>query len=365
VVPNGAQIFPALIDPNFRMAYTESWNLGVEHEFAGQTVLDVNYVGNVGHHILRVVDGNPPDPALVSALLASGVPESALQFSNLYVGQENGLLPFDAVHNNAFFSPFGAGAALNRSIGNSNYNGLQMKVTKQLTHGVQIQGAYTWSHAIDDVSDPLNPTAGDTNFPVNSRNLAEERGNSNFDVRHRAVINYIWQLPFGRGRSFASGGVLGRVLEGWQLSGIATLQSGHPYDIFGTRDSEHTSIAARASLVGTPSIPSGAPRNQTGPSIDAFAETPFDQAGNFGRNHFYGPSYKNMDAVLTKLTSISERFKLETRFEVYNVFNRTQFAVPGNLLADPQTFGLSTTTLTRADATTSARQIQLGLKLNF
>lgn len=365
VVKNGAEIFPGLIDTHFRMAYSESWNFGVEHQLPARVIVNVNYVGNQGHHILRVVDGNPPDPVLVNELLAAGVPPDQLQFSNLYNGAELGVLPFDAVHNNAFFSPFGAGAAFNRSIGNSHYNALQMQVTKNLTHGFQVQGAYTWSHSIDDVQDPLAPTEGSSNFPVNSRKLFEERGNSNFDIHHRAVINFVYELPLGKGKGYLNSGILGKVFQGWQLSGITTLQTGHPFDIFSTVDSEHTSISGRADLVGSPDIPHGATVTETGPPVSAFANPPFGRAGDVGRNNFYGPSYKNVDAVMSKLTSIGERVKLESRFEVYNLFNRVQFDLPGHSLSDPQTFGFSTSTLTRADATTSARQIQIALKLSF
>ena len=84
-----------------------------------------------------------------------------------------------------------------------------------------------------------------------------------------------------------------------------------------------------------------------------------------GRNRFTGPTYYNTDMVLAKHATLTERLKLEARWEVYNVFNRTQFFQPGNLLQDTETFGLSTATITRADGTTSARQMQLGLKLSF
>jgi hypothetical protein len=250
-------------------------------------------------------------------------------------------------------------------VGNSTYNSLQLKVTRRFVHGVEIQGAYTWAHGIDDASDPLVAAAGNRNFPRNSFNLKEERGQSDFDIRQRLSVNYIMELPFGKGRAYLHNGLMGRILEGWQFAGITTVQDGLPYDIFGNRDSEHTALSARASLVGNPAIPAGSPRTQTGPPVSAFALPTFGGPGNLGRNTFVGPGMANWDLVLSKAQSLTERVKLTLRFEFYNLFNRVQFTQPGNLIQDPGTFGVSSGTVTRADGTTSSRQIQLALKVHF
>jgi hypothetical protein len=354
VVEDGAGIYPVLFASNLRMPESENWNLGVQHELAKDLTLEVNYVGTRGVHLLRVVDGNPPNPALVAEQLAAGVPASALQFSSLYFGR------YQSVYNNAFYN-----AALNVSNANSFYHGLQMNVTKRMARGFQVQAAYTYSHSIDDGNDPIDAAQGARNFPRNSFNLAAERGSSDYDLRHRVAVNYVWDLPLGRNRAFLHEGVLAKMLEGFSLSGVSSFQSGHPFEVFGDRDTEHTSLSSRLDLVGNPAIPAGSPSNQTGPPADAFALAQFGFAGDVGRNRFTGPTYYNTDMVLAKHATLTERMKLEARWEVYNVFNRTQFFQPGNLLQDTQTFGLSTSTITRADGTTSARQMQLGLKLNF
>ena len=92
---------------------------------------------------------------------------------------------------------------------------------------------------------------------------------------------------------------------------------------------------------------------------------PYGQAGSVGRDHFFGPGYNNWDMVMSKDTSITERVTLQFRTEVFNLFNRTQFDQPGNLYQNPGAFGFSTETISRADTTTSARQMQFGLKLLF
>jgi hypothetical protein len=179
------------------------------------------------------------------------------------------------------------------------------------------------------------------------------------------VMNYTMELPFGRGRAYLKNGVIGRVLEGWQFAGISVFEDGHPYDIFGDRDSEHTAVSARASLIGDPSIPAGSDRTQTGPAVAAFGLASFGSPGNVGRNSFYGPGSINTDLVLSKSQSITEHVKAELRIESYNLFNRPHFSQPGNLIYDPGTFGISTSTVTQSDGTSSNRQLQLALKLIF
>jgi hypothetical protein len=342
------------------MPTSNNWNFGIQHEILRNLTIELNYVGAHALHQFRVVDGNPPQPDLVAQNIANGTPESDLVFANLWFGGPG----IQSTNNNAFFQ-----AALNETNGSSYYHGLQMSVTKRLSQGFQIQGAYTWSHSLDDASDPLVAASGNRTFPRNSFKLHQEFGNSDFDIRHRVVINYIWQLPLGKGKQLANSGVIGRVLEGWQFSGITSFQTGHPYDIFYNRDTQHTGLSARGDLIGNPALPAGHPKNQTGVNRDAFCvgpscPTPFGNPG-IGRNRFYGPTYNNWNAVLSKDTSISERVKLQFRAEAFNLFNRTQFAQPGNLLQVPATFGFSTSTINNPDATTSARQLQFALKLLF
>ena len=199
-----------------------------------------------------------PNPALVNQLVtfcsdptnSFGCTPGTVTKLNLIEGFDDGRLPFNAVQSNALEQPF-----YQRSIGNSIYNSLQAKLTHRLSHGLQLQGAYTFAHGIDDSNDPLNPAQGNRGFPRNSLNLAEERGNSDNDVRHIAVISYIWEAPLGRGKSYLNSGVVGKIFEGIQFSGITSLQSGHPFDIFTSTDMERTGVSGRADLVGDPFVP--------------------------------------------------------------------------------------------------------------
>ncbi len=361
VVNQGAGDLPFIIDPHLRMPYSESWNFGLQRALPGSVLLEVNYVGSKGTRLLRLVDGNPPQPALVAQLLADGVPPQALQFNNLWFGAETGRLPFDAVNNNALLH-----AEVFNNAASSIYHALQANVTKRMSNGLTFQAAYTWAHAIDDSSDPLTPAAGNQEFPRNSLDLAAERSNSDFDVRQRLVINYSWALPIGRGHTHLAEGLAGKILEGWEVAGITTLSGGLPYDIFAALDTAHTGQQQRPdyNAAGTPLLVSN-PRTQTGPNLGLFSDPAWGSAGNLGRNRFYGPGVNNWDMLLQKTLSLSERVNLQFRAESYNLFNRVQFGQPGNLTSNPGTFGQSTSEVKRPDLTTGARQIQFGMKLSF
>ncbi len=374
----GGFTFPDLFDPNFRTPYSQNWNFGIQRQLTDSLTLEVNYVGVRGLRLFRVVDGNPPQPNLLAALEAYcktpgnayGCVDSATQSTltgyALWVGYEYGLLPFDAVNNTAFEDPSGTpGADLNKSIAQSYYNGLQVNVTQRLSHGVQVQGAYTWSHADDGASDPLVPAAGNRALPRNSFNLKNEYGNSDFDVRHRLSINFVYQPNLGRGRGYLNQGAVGRLMEGWELSGITTFQTGLPFDIFGYRENQHTGLSDRGELIGNPAIPANHPRQQTGPPLSAFGLPDYDTASNLGRNRFYGPGINNWNVALMKDQSVTERVKLQLRFEFYNLFNRVQFSQPDNAMSDTGTFGTSSSQVGQPDGTTGARQIQFALKLIF
>jgi hypothetical protein len=368
VVNQGAGDLPFIIDPHLRMPYSQSWNFGIQRELRGGVLMEVNYVGSKGTRLLRLIDGNPPQSALVAQLEAFCVTQAkpdlcnqSLQFNNLWFGAETSGLPFDAVNNNAFLH-----AEVFNNAASSIYHALQANVTKRMSSGVTFQAAYTWAHAIDNSSDPLTPSLGNQEFPRNSLNLAAERGNSDFDARQRLVVNYSWVLPLGRGHDHLAEGSAGKIFEGWEVAGITTFSGGLPYDILTALDTAHTGQQQRPDYNAAGALlPVSNPRTQTGPNLGLFSSPAWGSAGNLGRNRFHGPGVSRWDMVLQRTFSLSERFRLQFRTESYNLFNRTQFGQPGNLTSNPLTFGQSTSEVRQSDLTTGARQIQFGMKLSF
>jgi Carboxypeptidase regulatory-like domain/TonB dependent receptor len=360
-VPAGSYLSATILDPNLKTPYTQSWNVGIQRDLGHSMVLEVNYVGSSSHRLLRSVDGNPPLPWLVAAAQANGT------LSPTISGGELRILPLlglpQVTGNTAFDEPIEI-----KSIGNSTYNGLQAMFHKRFSSGIDFQASYTWSHAIDDSNDPIDAPGGDRNIARDSFDLHEDRGSSDYDLRHRLIVNWVYEFPIGPGHTHLNSGFAAHALGGWELAGLSTFQSGHPFDIFSSLDSQYTGLTNRPDLVGNPAIPAGAPRNETGPPITAFAVQPYGYPGSLGRNTFTGPTLFNTDVTLLKNTRLSERFRLQFRAEVYNIFNRIQFDVvqaAGDTLSNPASFGLSTNTLVQPDGTTSARQIQLALKLIF
>ena len=359
-------IEPVVIDSNLKLPGSETWNIGIERQIGQHLTGQVNYVGSHSTHALREIDGAPPQPALVQQLLQQGVPESLLQRTNLYTGGtllDNKTTFGPAVNNQDFFHTL-----LQTGRVSGNYNALQASFTEQL-NGLFATLGYSYAHALDNGSDPLVPGAGGAGLPRNSFDLASEYGNSDADVRHRATVAVTYELPVGHGKQFLANGIVGKVFEGMQLSGIEQAQTGLPFDLRGTVDNLHTGLNNRPQLIGKPYpsnrgslVPAG---RITGPSAAAFANAPFDQNVSIRRNTFYGPSFINSDAVFQKTQTLRESVKLVFRAESYNLLNHPNLNSPSSLTVGSPTFGVSTSEIGQNDGTTGARQIQGALKIVF
>lgn len=396
-LPDGTENNTAVVfDQHFRNPSSNNWNFDIQRQLPGSNVIDVAYIGAMGTHVLGQRDGNPPDPAKVQNLYdtvcGNGTPGSGtgpcsiVSSTVLYEPNQFGQSFAPAVNNNALVQPF-----YQLTEFNSIYHALQSKFTHRMTHGLQFQASYTWAHALDDGVDPLNPNLGSRTFPRNSRDLAQSYGNSDNDVRHVFVANYIWQVPFGRGKSYLSSGAIGRFFEGWEFGGIFSAQTGIPFNVRGTVDSQRTGIGAWGYQIGDPfAHPSVGCENGVGIGYVfmpnnaygcAFRNAAYSENGpngtlvggvsNNARNFFHGPGFWDWDMTFSKTTSITERVKLEFRFESYNLFNHPHFTNPGadsaalgNNIASGL-FGVSLGTASQPDGTTTARQAQVALKLKF
>lgn len=378
VLDNGSYGFPALFATNIRPPSVISWNFGIQRQLNKATTLEVNYVGNHATRILRDLTANPPQPDLVNQLLASNVPVDALQFSTLWTGgayfnQNNQLVPFGpAVNNNAIYE-----GNLIQTAGYSFYDGLEVTLTERPWHGLQAQLAYTWSHALDDSSDPIGPAANNNAVPIDNFDLGHEYGNSGQDTPQRAVLNFVYRPAIGRGTGLLSHGVLGRVFEGWEIAGIASFQSGQPYDIYGDLDTLHTGYSDRATVIN-PSVEKALPSTGklfaggifTGYNLNAFnpdssQSAPWGIPANVDRNQWFGPGFNGWNVNIAKTVEITERVRFQLRVESYNLFNRPDFnKTPSNNIADGG-FGYSFSQIGQPDGTTGARQFQIAGKIMF
>jgi len=264
-------------------------------------------------------------------------------------------------------------------------------VNRRFSGGFQVQGVYTYSKSIDTSSglfgEEADNVATAVEIPDRVRN---EKGLSNFDVRHSAVINFLYELPFGKNLQ----GFARQVLNGWEVGSIATFTTGVPFTV---EDSANRSQdqATQANLSERPNLATGASNNPThgvsrgctgfpaGTSVGtptlyfdpcAFTPQPLGTFGNLGRNTLIGPGLTEVDVLVNKHFRMGERRELQFRAEFFNILNRPNFGGPlinfrqifgGDLTNPPRLPPPSATAGLLTKTTTTSRQIQFGLKFIF
>ncbi len=340
-----AVLFPTsqnnLIQDKFVMPSSHSWNFGFQRDLGGNFLLEADYVGTRGYHLIRTINAQMTSVERANLLTGSTNAVS----SSLRTNYLNGSLNTAFGQNSAF---------LITSTGNSVYNAMQLRLTKTLTnekYGLgQLQAFYTWSKSMDDAADALVTGAGDRSLPRDSSGFAggpfAERGLSSFDARHRFVANFIYELPFLKGMSWVD-----RAFGNWVFSGIYQVQTGYPFSVFVNGiDSQGTGLTARARYArnglaaNNADYSSQTDRNYTGPAASLFQD-PFDIAldgeqGDVARSSFEGPGFSKFDFSLIKRIPIREGMRFTVRADFFNLFNTVNFATPINDLLNPN-FGLS------------------------
>ena len=339
-----AVIFPTsqnnILQQKFVTPNSATWNFGFQRELGNQFLFEIDYVGTKGTNLIRTVDGQLTSVARVNAITGVNNPIDPDPRVNYFNGTLN-----QAFGQNSVF--------LITTIGNSRYDAMQVRLTKTLSSkrfGLgQIQGFYTWSHSIDDATDPLVPGTSDRGFPRDSSGYAGglrfERGDSSFDARHRFVLNFIYELPFKSTNRFVN-----YLIDDWTISGIYQAQTGYPFSVFMNGvDRQGTGLSSRASFGdGTNNFASNRTdanaRVYTGPDRALFASTvPLDgNQGTVGRGIFRGPKYANMDFSVIKRIPITERMRFTLRADFFNLFNKVNLGIP-NSNVNSGNFGLSTT----------------------
>lgn len=252
----------------------------------------------------------------------------------------------------------------------SSYHALQMKVRKRYTTGLQLLAAYTWAKMIDDVSSVAGFLGAQNPGYTNHYDKRLDRSLSGLDIAHRLVVNYQYELPFGRGKALLDrSGWVNQVVGGWQLNGITTMQSGLPMGIT-SRFNNLNSFGGRQTpnrVLGQQPLTTGAVSERLGGrfgsqpylNANAFEQPPDFMFGNMGNimPDAREPEYVNWDVSILKDFPFSERVRLQFRAEFINFFNHTVFRRPNTSFGN-NNFGNIT-------AAESARIGQLGLKLYF
>jgi hypothetical protein len=349
---SGAKVVPSGVQPNLRTPAVESWSLKIEQQIARNTSLGVSYIGSHGYHELLSVDANLPVPTICPASpCPAGYPVGAYYFST------GAPLANNAVWNTTHWF----------SEGISSYHGVEVDVNRRFGDGLQFRGVYTFSKTLDD-GDNMNTSVA-TNSPAFVANPLQPKsdyGRASFDLRHSAVINASYDLPFGRGSKAKAHPWVSRLLRNWQLSGIQTLQSGLPFTpqlSYNPSNDGDTRNPVRPSLNANfaGSLMQGGQRQYFNPR--AFIQPLPGTYGNAGRNILEGPGLLETDLSLTKKFSLSERLNMQFRSEFFNLFNRTNFNNPNPVVYASATGEPSPTAGVISSTSTTSRQIQFGLKL--
>jgi hypothetical protein len=322
-------------------SYVAQWSFGVQREITKDSSLEVSYLGSVGVHLrrLQVYNSAPPGP-----------------------GNTNSRRPFTFLNGNiqTMTAPV-----------HSSYDALHVRFQHRFSRGFTLLSSYAWAKSIDNGSG-VRTTDGDALTPSDNYNLRAERGLSAFDFRHRWTNSFLYELPFGKGKPWLNAGAVSNaIVGGWQVGGIATLQSGFPNSIYcGPGNWQNNDTTCYADATG---IDPDLPGDQRGPNrwfnLDAFTNrvgTPNNapntitayRYGNAGRNVLIGPPIVDLDASMSKNWTLHESYRLEFRGEFFNAPNHPNFGQPGTSPGS-STYGVIGGT--RIDA----REIQLALKMVF
>jgi hypothetical protein len=331
-----------------KFPYYFEYSLTAERQLTNNLLLTLGYAGSKGVHLPRTGEQNP------------FIPAQGVRLNNNFGSVP--LVVTDAT---------------------SNYNALEAMLKQRVTNGLMFQISYTWSHSLDTASGPYTSDYGSApGVTQDFFNLKGDYGPSDIDRRNVLVSNFLYDLPFGKGKKFASNApeVADKLIGGWQWSGILSMESGPTYTVV-TGSFNNSGINGNGSEAERPNliVPGTNQCTNTGNpnawfNTSIYALSPQNTYGNSGRNGGCGPALRDFDSSFIKRTRLTERFSTEFRAEMFNIFNLTNFAEPTNTLYTGRVSGCTTGNFCGAlspsagkivATVTTSRQIQFALKLLF
>jgi hypothetical protein len=309
------------VDPKMRTPYVQNFNLNLQQQLGGKTVIQLGYVGSVGIKLFQFLDINQPSQAQITAadlgcdcINSGSVPRTAAP--NFYYLNEE------------------------KSSANSSYHSLQASLRTSGWHGLTSSVNFVWSHAIDDASDSEDFEPNESQ-PTNSTNPGGDKGNSSYDIRRRFTWNFVYQFP-------RMGGSMQKLKNGWGLDGILNLQDGQPWHLNYEFEGDYSGSGEgfdRPDQIATPQYNTSNPLDYI--NLSAFAAPCTWNAlqdpgatdetncvpgtrhfGSEGRNSLHGPSFKEFNFSVFKDTAITERLKMTLRAEFFNLLNHPNFVNP-------------------------------------
>jgi DNA polymerase III delta prime subunit len=331
-------------DPNQRSPYVQQFNFGIQRELTSNLLFDVAYVGNKAAKLPGLRNINAPAVIENSNGTQLVGPRPYSGFGDIQWMEDRVL---------------------------SNYHSLQVGLQKRFSSGLSGLASYTWGKALSEGADHLSTSfagpgvdIGVFSVPQNTNDLKAERGPAEFDIRHRLVVSYVYELPFGHNRRWGqSWNRTADLLFGnWQLSGIHVVQSGLPLTATlsgSTVLNLGSDRISRPNLVSDPVLPRSQRTVERWFNTDAFTTPgPAPQAfGNAGVGIMRGPGLVNLDFSIAKNIHLDENRYFQFRTELFNAFNHANFGPP-DIRREAATFG-------RILTAGNARIVQFALKAYF
>lgn len=309
------------LDHNLRIEYNEVWNLNFERELTSSTMLSLAYIGSRTVHADSATVLNVPGPGPGPIAPRRPIPQLS-QISDI------------------------------RWDGWAEYHAFTVSAKRRFSRGLMFDLNWTWSHSIDDASDPA-ATFNETNLPQNVYNRTAEKASSSFDHRHRVVASAIYAPALPNNASRWIRAVFGH----WRGGANFTTQSGAPFTVNLSSDPANIGAgpAQRPNVVGNPNRGPHTPDEWFDTSV--FSLPPLYTFGNASRNNVIGPGLEEIDGSLQKNIPLGENVNLQFRAEVYNLLNHPNFNIP-NRIAPAANFG-------SISSAQDSRQLQFALKLAF
>ena len=303
------------------------WNLNVQREIWGQTVVSVAYVGSGSAKLRGYLDANAPKPG---------------------AGAVNPRRPFPT---------FGA-IILSTPFAHATYHSMQAKAERRFSNGFSLLSSYTWSHVLDNSVDGEDTGNGAVN-PQDPYNTRAEKASSAIDLRHRMVTSVIYDLPFGRKDKLLGNNAVARaIVGGWQIGGIFVAQTGFGLTPTVSPNPSNSTTPARADQLRDGNLSGSGRTVDRWYDTTAFAPATAFNYGNSARNVIRAPGLVNLDLLIARNFQITERFRMEFRGEMFNATNSVHFGRP-NVTVNAAQGGRITNTQS------PNRNVQFGLRLGF
>jgi len=351
LVGNGISAFL----PNWKIPMNQMWNANIQRNLTRNLLVEVAYVGSRGQHLWANVESNAVNPqyASLGSQLTALVP-------NPYYGKIQSGLSASTVRYNQLLRPYSHYQGINwirGSKGDSVYHGLTLRAERRFEKGLLFQSSFTFAKLIDNVTERF--ASGGSGGFINPYDLRRSRSLSDQDISQRWVSNFVYELPFGKGKRFLGSGLVGWVVGHWEASGIFIMQTGTPMSIGAACSTQLPGIGCYNMRVADPRLPNGQQTMDKWLNTSAFQVTPQYSLGSDSRTqpNLRNPGQISFDSVISRWQPIRERMRLQFRAEMYNIMNHPNLGNPANGIT-AQNFGQITTK-------SGSRTIQLALRLAF